>query len=37
MTQLHLGGGTPTFLSPAQLAELLECLGQHFHFAGARA
>ncbi|ALM54224.1 oxygen-independent coproporphyrinogen III oxidase [Halomonas huangheensis] len=33
MTQLHLGGGTPTFLSPDQLAELLECLNRHFHFA----
>ncbi len=31
--QLHLGGGTPTFLSTDQLARLLELLGAHFNFA----
>ncbi|HUO95415.1 MAG TPA: oxygen-independent coproporphyrinogen III oxidase [Steroidobacteraceae bacterium] len=28
--QLHLGGGTPTFLSDAELAELLAKIGEHF-------
>ncbi len=28
--QLHFGGGTPTFLSDAELAEVLEHLGRHF-------
>jgi len=32
LTQLHLGGGTPTYLSSAQLAELMDCLRQHFSF-----
>lgn len=31
--QLHLGGGTPNFLSSGQLGELMESLGQHFHFS----
>lgn len=31
--QLHLGGGTPTFLSGAELAELMESLRRHFDFA----
>lgn len=31
--QLHLGGGTPTFLSLPQLAELLACLRAEFRFA----
>ncbi|MGN8273752.1 oxygen-independent coproporphyrinogen III oxidase [Pseudomonas sp. SMN5] len=30
LTQLHLGGGTPTYLTHAQLAELMDCLHQHF-------
>ena len=29
ITQLHLGGGTPTFLNPAQLEQVLEALGHH--------
>lgn len=33
VVQLHLGGGTPNFLSPAELGELIECLGRHFAFA----
>jgi len=28
--QLHLGGGTPTFLSLAELRELMDMLGHHF-------
>ncbi|TFV96581.1 oxygen-independent coproporphyrinogen III oxidase [Oxalobacteraceae bacterium OM1] len=31
--QLHFGGGTPTYLSDAQMAELLAHLRQHFQFA----
>lgn len=30
--QLHLGGGTPTFLSDAELAELMVQLRRHFEF-----
>ena len=33
--QLHLGGGTPNFLNSSQLGELLESLGQHFHFSSS--
>ncbi|GAA3900019.1 oxygen-independent coproporphyrinogen III oxidase [Halomonas cibimaris] len=33
MTQLHLGGGTPTYLSNDQLAELMVALDNAFHFA----
>jgi len=28
--QLHLGGGTPNFLSPDQLAEMVDVIGRHF-------
>jgi len=28
--QLHLGGGTPTFLAPAELRGLMEIIGSHF-------
>ncbi|MFO7305860.1 MAG: oxygen-independent coproporphyrinogen III oxidase [Gammaproteobacteria bacterium] len=31
--QLHLGGGTPNFLRPHQIAELIEALGRQFHFS----
>ncbi len=31
--QLHLGGGTPSFLSKEQLTRLIVCLKQHFDFA----
>lgn len=34
--QLHFGGGTPNFLSPEQLGELVESLRRHFHFADHR-
>ncbi|WP_434557337.1 oxygen-independent coproporphyrinogen III oxidase [Pseudomonas sp. Z4-20] len=30
LTQLHLGGGTPTYLTHGQLAELMDCLNQSF-------
>jgi oxygen-independent coproporphyrinogen III oxidase len=33
VVQLHFGGGTPNFLRPAELSELLTSLGRHFHFA----
>jgi oxygen-independent coproporphyrinogen-3 oxidase len=32
VSQLHLGGGTPTFLSDAQLRELMAMLRRHFEF-----
>ncbi len=32
VSQLHLGGGTPTFLSDAGLAELMALLRGHFNF-----
>jgi oxygen-independent coproporphyrinogen-3 oxidase len=32
VSQLHLGGGTPTFLSDAQLHQLMSMLRQHFEF-----
>jgi len=31
--QLHFGGGTPNFLCPAQLRELVETLRRQFHFS----
>ncbi|HEX5754885.1 MAG TPA: oxygen-independent coproporphyrinogen III oxidase [Arenimonas sp.] len=34
--QLHFGGGTPNFLSPAQLADVVGTLRSHFHFSDAR-
>src|SRR6185437_601220 len=33
--QLHLGGGTPNFLSQADLTRLIEGLARHFRFGGA--
>jgi oxygen-independent coproporphyrinogen-3 oxidase len=33
--QLHFGGGTPNFLSPAQLREVVDCLRRHFLFSAA--
>ena len=33
VVQLHLGGGTPNFLSPAQLRELFDSLARHFSFS----
>ena len=31
--QLHLGGGTPTFLQSAELSQLMQSIQQHFHLA----
>jgi oxygen-independent coproporphyrinogen-3 oxidase len=31
--QLHFGGGTPNFLTPAQLGEIIEHLRKHFGFS----
>lgn len=33
VTQVHLGGGTPTYLSPEQLARLFGLLRRYFSFA----
>ncbi len=33
--QLHFGGGTPNFLSPGQLREVVDCLRRHFLFSGS--
>jgi oxygen-independent coproporphyrinogen-3 oxidase len=35
VTQLHFGGGTPTFLSPQQLTALLDALGRSFTLSSA--
>jgi oxygen-independent coproporphyrinogen-3 oxidase len=32
VSQLHWGGGTPTFLLPKQITRLMGMLRQHFHF-----
>lgn len=34
--QLHFGGGTPNFLSPRQLHEVVAALRRHFRFSQAR-
>jgi len=31
VTQIHFGGGTPNFLKPQQLAEILEYIASYFH------
>ncbi|HXH02371.1 MAG TPA: oxygen-independent coproporphyrinogen III oxidase [Candidatus Competibacteraceae bacterium] len=31
VVQLHWGGGTPTFLSDAQMAEVMQATAEHFH------
>ena len=33
VVQLHLGGGTPNFLDPAQMGVLMNGLGRHFNLA----
>lgn len=33
LCQLHIGGGTPTFLAPEELRTLMEIVGRHFDFA----
>ncbi len=35
VVQLHLGGGTPNFLRPAQIADLLGTLRQHFNLSNS--
>ncbi|GAA5070044.1 oxygen-independent coproporphyrinogen III oxidase [Lysobacter panacisoli] len=35
VVQLHFGGGTPNFLTPAQLADTLRDLRDHFRFSDA--
>ena len=34
--QLHFGGGTPNFMDPAQLGEVVDVLQRQFHFSGSR-
>ena len=34
--QLHFGGGTPNFLAPAQLADVVDTLRNHFRLSEAR-
>jgi len=34
--QVHFGGGTPNFLTPVQIGDILERLRAHFHFSSAR-
>src|SRR4249919_994854 len=36
LIQLHFGGGTPNFLSPAQLREVVDTVRGHFRFGDAR-
>ena len=36
VTQLHFGGGTPTFFDDIQLEQLMACLTHHFHFATSK-
>ncbi len=31
LTQLHFGGGTPTYFSDAQISEVMSCLREHFN------
>lgn len=31
VTQLHWGGGTPTFLNPGEITELMHAIASHFH------
>ncbi|MFV9996979.1 MAG: oxygen-independent coproporphyrinogen III oxidase [Arsenophonus endosymbiont of Dermacentor nuttalli] len=33
VTQMHWGGGTPTYLDKSQISQLLAILKSHFHFA----
>ncbi|HBN52597.1 MAG TPA: oxygen-independent coproporphyrinogen III oxidase [Stenotrophomonas sp.] len=34
--QVHFGGGTPNFLTPAQIAEAMDVLRRHFSFAASQ-
>lgn len=33
VTQMHWGGGTPTYLNEAEISQLIAMLKQHFHFS----
>ena len=33
VVQLHFGGGTPNFLSPQQLGDVVDTVRRHFHFS----
>jgi oxygen-independent coproporphyrinogen-3 oxidase len=33
--QLHFGGGTPNFLQPHEIQELVDSLARHFHFSAS--
>jgi oxygen-independent coproporphyrinogen-3 oxidase len=35
VVQLHFGGGTPNFLEPREMNEVLAALGSHFHLSSA--
>jgi oxygen-independent coproporphyrinogen-3 oxidase len=35
--QLHMGGGTPNFLTADQIGELIDSMGRHFHFSNSTA
>jgi oxygen-independent coproporphyrinogen-3 oxidase len=35
VVQLHFGGGTPNFLAPRELREVLAALGSHFHLGNS--
>lgn len=37
VTQLHLGGGTPNFLAPGQIAEVVDVIHRHFSFGRGNA
>ncbi|MEH6552101.1 MAG: oxygen-independent coproporphyrinogen III oxidase [Pseudomonadales bacterium] len=37
VTQLHFGGGTPTYLDPAELTELMHHIGTHFNLDNTEA
>ncbi len=36
VVQVHFGGGTPNFLTPAQLADAVDVLRSHFRFGNSR-
>jgi len=36
VVQLHFGGGTPNFLEPRELREVLSALGSHFHLEASQ-
>jgi oxygen-independent coproporphyrinogen III oxidase len=37
VVQVHLGGGTPNFMRPVELGELMETLGSHFRLSTSAA